>query len=164
MKARLKARLDPVDDLVVLKDGFGWGAFFLGPLWFANQRAWAVGFVDLVSSGVFFNLAIYSDDPTGFYPALGFAGFVATRLFFGFEGFDAIRDHRRAEGFALVARVNGGDDEEALLIYINQMPLMTKTETLATKANTADSTLFPAGALAKAFGARSRFGKGSVKS
>ena len=154
-----KERLNPVADLSVIKDGFSWGAFFLGPLWFLNQGAWAVCFVDLAASVIFWNLAAYSDDPTRFFTGLGVSGFVATRIFFGFEGFDAIRDHMRSQGFVLVARTSGTDDEAALLVYMTQMPHLPNVD-----AKKPESALFPSGALAQAFGMRSRFGKGSFKS
>ena len=67
-RKRATDRIDLIDDIVVLKDGYSWGAFWLGPLWLINQGAFAAGFVDLALSVVFANLMLAD---SGFISVLG---------------------------------------------------------------------------------------------
>jgi hypothetical protein len=154
-RKRATDRIDLIDDIVVLKDGYSWGAFWLGPLWLFNQGAFAAGFVDLLVSLLFADLMLAD---SGFISTLGLGGLMATRIFFGFEGYDALRDLWQGRGYPMVARLQAETIDEANTIFLVQRPHQsTRTPHPPQPISgvpKAGSTagLFPASALARAYG------------
>ena len=162
-RKRATDRIDLIDDIVVLKDGYSWGAFWLGPLWFFNQGAFAAGFVDLLVSLLFADLMLAD---SGFISALGLGGLIATRIFFGFEGYDALRDLWQGRGYPMVARLQAENIDEANTIFLVQRPHQSTRpahppQPIGMPKSVSTAGLFPASALARAYGSLAQKGPAS---
>ena len=95
--------LRPDAEPVLLREGWSWGAFLLGPLWLLSQRAWVPGVVVLALTLAFSALA---PAPTRAVLALG----LGTLL--GLLGRDLVRWSLERRGYqlahVLAARDEGG--------------------------------------------------------
>jgi len=140
-KRRAKADRDPVRGLMATRDGFSWGACLLGPFWLANSGAFGAAIADW---GLLALLWLGGDVVD---PVLIACLFVALRLFMGFEGHQAVRSAARRRGFKVETRLAAGDEEEAVARFLAQPP--RQEPPVPPQPSVIDTSLFPAGALAK---------------
>jgi hypothetical protein len=92
-----------------IRDGFSWGAFFFGPLWFAWQRSWVGLVLDLAMIGALVLLHWLAGLPPVALPGLLLALAVLT----GFEGPALARWSADRRRFRCVGVVSAASREEA---------------------------------------------------
>lgn len=107
------AHIPPAGTPVLVREGFSWGAFFLGPLWLAVHRAWIAAALAL-AAGVLIAILL----------PLSLAGVTMTALaiVLGFSAQDCRRwamDHR---GFTLTQVIAARSEPEALGILLARRP------------------------------------------
>ena len=104
------------DDLVLTPERFSWGAFLLGPLWFAFARAWlALALWIVLFAALAAVVAILR-------PPLEAAALVALAIevFFGLEALDFRRRALERRGWRLVDVVSGADADHAALRHLGR--------------------------------------------
>jgi hypothetical protein len=110
---------DPVvaaDRARFIRDGFSWGAFLLGPVWFLWQRA----ILGAVLSLALLVAVVALRKFVGISPAATLMLQLLVSLFFGFEGTAIVRraiDRRR---FRCVDVVSGANREEAEHLFLRR--------------------------------------------
>jgi hypothetical protein len=98
---------------VLVREGFSWGAFFLGPLWLAVHRAWIAAALAL-AGGILIVVLL----PLGVAAATMFA----LAVVLGLSGQDCRRwsiDHR---GFTLTQVIAARSEPEALSALLARRP------------------------------------------
>ncbi len=100
---------DADSDLVLIKEGFCWPAFFLGPLWALWHRLWLVALVLLVADVALSGTALLArlDGLSQGAVSVGFAAIV------GFVANDLRRRALERRHFTLAAVVSGARREAA---------------------------------------------------
>ena len=112
--------LDPDRDVVVVKEGFCWPAFFLSVLWALWNRLWLAAALFL-SAQVLVNLGVYlfRPDPLGQgILSLGLA------VIFGYVANDLRQQKLSRQGFALSAVVNGKNSDQAYSRFLDHEPAL----------------------------------------
>ncbi len=111
---------DADSDLVLIKEGFCWPAFFLGPLWALGHRLWLAAPVLLVAGlalgGV--GMALGLDGLSQGAVAAGFAAIV------GFVANDLRRRRLARRHFTLAAVVSGAGREAAERRFLDGEPAL----------------------------------------
>lgn len=107
--AHLKADAEPI----VMREGFSWGAFLFGPLWFAMHRAWIAAVITLAASIV---IVVTAGPLTCAVLLLGLA------IALGLTGHDIWRWALEQRGYLLMHVFATRDADEALLRLIDQRP------------------------------------------
>jgi len=98
---------------VLVREGFSWGAFCLGPLWLVAHRAWIAAVLGLVATGL---IVVLTEEPTRIVLIVGLM------LLFGLSGYDLRRwslDHR---GYLLSQVLTARDETEALANLLARRP------------------------------------------
>jgi hypothetical protein len=131
--ARGTSGLPDARDLALNPDGFSWGAFWLGPLWLANQGAFAAAIADLAALLLLVDLSATAGPLLANFALCALIG---QRLFFGFEAHDAVRSARQARGFVDVARLVARDEDEALALFLATRAMRTDTAAAPSPAKT----------------------------
>jgi hypothetical protein len=98
---------------VLVREGFAWGAFVLGPLWLLAHRAWGPGVLGLCAW-----LLI----PAFAAPAAGVPAMVALHWAFGLFGQDLRRWSLAQAGYTLVHVVAAADQDAALARLLDRRP------------------------------------------
>ena len=95
-------------DVVLVREGFAWGAAIFGPLWFLVHRLWLAALVDLVLIGIVGELLALIDpsDPIEAAASLGLA------LLTGWLAPEAWRWTLARRGYGLT-RIVGGRNRDA---------------------------------------------------
>ncbi len=112
--------LDPDRDIVLVKEGFSWPAFFFSFLWALWHRLW------LATAAIFLavttlSLAIYWLRPDGLSQV---ALSLGIGVLIGYLGNDLRRRKLTRQGFAFAAVVSGGDPDKALRRYLDGEPAL----------------------------------------
>lgn len=105
MPASLAERLDQVR---MIKDGFSWPAFILGPFWLARHRLWkplAIWLGAVLGLSLVMSL-IWGADGIGTWIWLGAA------LILGFEAGELRRSGLEEQGYRQVTTISGASEEE----------------------------------------------------
>jgi hypothetical protein len=154
-KAANSARgLPDARDLAINPDGFSWGAFWLGPLWLANQGAFAAAIADLAALLLLLDLSATAGPLLANFALCALIG---QRLFFGFEAQDAVRSARQTRGFMDVARLVARDEDEALARFLAARAMPTDKAAAPSSAKTpapSQSGLFQPETLARGLNPR----------
>ncbi len=99
------AHTKPGREPILVKEGFSWGAFLFGPLWFATWRAWVPAAVYLLL------LAVVGR----FLPGrLGLLLLFAAALLAGLMGRDLVRCILERRGYTLVHVLAARNEDAAL--------------------------------------------------
>lgn len=106
------AMLKPDAEPVLVKEGFSWGALFLGPFWLAAHRAWIAAAVVLAAE----ILGGLVPAPASGVAAIGFA------LIVGFAGNDLRRWTLENRGYALVHVVSARSSDDAFTRLMANRP------------------------------------------
>jgi hypothetical protein len=107
--ALLKNDAEPV----LVREAFSWGAFILGPLWLAAQRAWIAAAISLA---VFVLIGTFAAEPAGGILALGFA------LILGWTAHDLRRWALENRGYLLVHVLAAGSADDAFTRLMAHRP------------------------------------------
>ncbi len=112
--------LDPDRDIVLVKEGFSWPAFFLSFLWALWHRLW------LAAAAIFLavttlNAAIYWLRPDVLSQAVLSLGL---GVIVGYLGNDLRRRNLTSQGFAFAGAVSGEDPDKALRRYLDNEPAL----------------------------------------
>ncbi len=110
--------LDPDRDLVLVKEGFSWPAFFLTGMWALWHRLWLAA-VALFAVSIGLNLVSRG---LGADPASHAVVSVAFAAIVGFVANDLRRQKLAASGFAAAGVAAGSNREEALGRYLESEP------------------------------------------
>jgi len=107
--------LDPVKDVVVLKDGFSWPAFLAGSLWALWHHMWWVALGLVIGAGIINGLgSLLFSDP--YSPPVLAAAFA---LLSGLLAHDLRVWTLERQGFVLSAVVSADHSEDALRRYLD---------------------------------------------
>ena len=98
---------------LLVKEGFSWGAFLFGPLWFAAWRAWVPAAVHLLLLAVLLRFA-----PRG----LGGVLLLGLAMLSGLLGRDLVRWTLERRGYTLVHVVTARNEEAALARLLTFRP------------------------------------------
>lgn len=114
--------LNPDKDLVLVKEGFSWPAFFLSFLWALWHRLWLAAAVFLgIQAVVSVFIVMYRPDPfTQSVVSLGLA------VLFGFIANDFRQSKLAEEGFVCTDVVSGGDGDQALCRFLDKEPALAQ--------------------------------------
>ncbi|MCH7864817.1 MAG: DUF2628 domain-containing protein [Proteobacteria bacterium] len=112
--------LDPDRDLLVVKEGFSWPAFFLSFLWALWHRLWVPAAVIFLAGAAIGLLGakLHLDSLSQWALSLGLAAIV------GYLGNDLRRRRLDRQGFALADVSSGDDADAALLRYLDSEPAL----------------------------------------
>lgn len=110
--------LDLDRDIVLVREGFSWGAFFLSALWALWHRMWLVALGIVVISVILngLNWGLGTDQTTTLVLSLGMA------LLTGLFAQDLRRWTLERQGFAEFGIVAGDDEDHALARYLDANP------------------------------------------
>ena len=115
--------LDPDHDLIVVKEGFSWPAFFLTGFWALYQRLWlAAALMFAVATAI--NLVAFvlgADRLSQVVLQLAFAGAI------GFIANDLKRGKLARMGFAWAGIASGIDPEDAVGCFLEREPDLART-------------------------------------
>ena len=114
--------LDLDRDVVLVREGFSWAAFFLNVLWAAWQRMWLATIGILVVSVVLnaINWGLGTDGTTSFILATGMAALL------GLFAHDLKRWTLERQGFAEFGVVVGDTEDQALARFLEENPDLTR--------------------------------------
>jgi hypothetical protein len=107
------ALLKPDSEPVLVREGFAWGALFLGPLWLAVHRAWIAAAITLAA---YVLLAALAPGPADAILAVGLA------LILGFTGHDLRCWAMERRGYLLAHVLAAGDRDDAFARLLNLRP------------------------------------------
>ena len=107
--ALLKSDAEPV----LVREGFAWGAMFLGPLWLAAHRAWIAAALSLAA---YVAVAALVPEPARFLVACGLA------VILGFTGHDLRRWALEHRGYLLVHVIMARSKDEAFARLLSHRP------------------------------------------
>jgi hypothetical protein len=107
------ALLKPDSEPVLVREGFAWGALFLGPLWLAVHRAWIAAAISLAA---YVLLAALAPRPVEAILAAGIA------LILGFIGHDLRCWALERRGYLLGHVLAAGDRDDAFARLLNLRP------------------------------------------
>ena len=112
--------LDPDRDLLVVKEGFSWPAFFLSFLWALWHRLWVPAAVIFLAGAAIGLLGakLHLDSLSQWALSLGLAAIV------GYLGNDLRRRLLDRQGFALADVSSGDDADAALRRYLDAEPAL----------------------------------------
>ena len=110
--------LDPDRDLVLVKEGFCWPAFFFAILWALWLRLWRVALI-LIAAEVVLGVAMVLAGADSVTQGIGSAGLAAI---IGFLANDLRRGTLGRRGFVQVGVVCGGDRETAAHRFLHEQP------------------------------------------
>jgi hypothetical protein len=102
-----------VEDVVFVKEGFSWPAFFIPFIWLIVKRMWLILVLTIAAFVGIFALAAAQVMPEALLVPLGFA----FNLFFGLEGNGLRRWTLRRRGYEEVAAVTARNIEAAEFRY-----------------------------------------------
>jgi len=111
--------LDPDRDVVVVKEGFSWPAFFLSFLWALWNRLWLAAALFLSAQAVV-NLGPYLFRPDPVSQGIVSLGLA---VIFGYVGNDLRQQKLADQGFVLSAVVNGKDSDQAYHRFLDHEPV-----------------------------------------
>lgn len=107
--ALLKSDAEPV----LVREGFAWGALFLGPLWLAAHRAWIAAAISLAA---YVGIAVLVPAPARFPMACAAAAIL------GFVGNDLRRWALEHRGYLLVHVIIARSRDHALARLLSHRP------------------------------------------
>ena len=110
--------LDPDRDVVLVKEGFSWPAFFFSVPWALLRRLWLVAFVfaaSVAGAEAFAHLA-------GLDPTTRMALTLGLSVVFGWLGNDLRRRKLEREGFVFRGVVSGENRDGALKRFLDGAP------------------------------------------
>jgi hypothetical protein len=107
------ALVRPDSEPVLVRDGFAWGALFLGPVWLAVHRAWIAAAISLAT---YVLLVALAPDPADAILAVGLS------LILGFTGRDLQCWALERRGYLLAHVVAAGDRDDAFARLLNLRP------------------------------------------
>ena len=107
------ALLKPDSEPVLVREGFAWGALFLGPLWLAVHRAWIAAAISLAA---YVLLAALAPAPANAILGVGLA------LMLGFTGHDLRCWALERRGYLLGHVLAAGDRDDAFVRLLNLRP------------------------------------------
>lgn len=106
---------------VFLRDGFSWGAFFLGAIWLLWQRLWLVAALWLAAEALLAWIAL---------PHLSFGSFfliaLTMRILLGLEGNSLLRRRLARRRYRLVDVVNAAALEPAERLFFSHLAKPTE--------------------------------------
>jgi hypothetical protein len=114
--------LDPDRDLVLVKEGFSWPAFFFAFLWAVWHRLWVAALVFALAELVL-NAAMFFAAPN---PPAHLALSLALAAVIGHVANDFRRKKLDAQGFAFAGVVTGDDDDTALRRFLESEPVLAR--------------------------------------
>lgn len=112
--------LDPDRDVVLVKEGFSWPAFFLSILWALWHRLWLAAAL-IIAANIVLGLGIHflrPDPLTQAVVALGVAAII------GYLANDFRQEKLARSGFAVDGVVSGFNREHALRRYLDLAPAL----------------------------------------
>ena len=107
------AHVKPQRPPVLMRDGWSWGAFILGPIWLVSVRAWIPPLLEIVALALLFALV----PPPFWRPAL-----LGLALINGLLGRDMARWALDRRGYAIEHVVLAPDQDAALLRLFTARP------------------------------------------
>jgi hypothetical protein len=112
--------LDPDRDVVLIKEGFSWPAFFLSFVWALWNRLWLVAAGFLAAQGVVgLGITLLRPDPLSqVFLSLGLA------VIFGLLANDLRQSNLAGQGFVLTAVTSGRDSEVAYRRFLDHEPAL----------------------------------------
>lgn len=114
--------LDAERDLVLVKEGFAWPAFFAGALWALWHRLWLFALLLAVAAGAINGIAYLSGADSFAGGVLSFALAVGA----GWIGNDARRRTLEKQGFAFVGVVTAKNDDDAVRRFLDNEPIVAR--------------------------------------
>ena len=110
--------LDPDRDVVLVKEGFSWPAFFFGVPWALLRRLWLAAFVLVLATAGIAALAFF----VGLDPITRMALVLGLSASFGWFGNDLRRRKLEREGFVFRTVVAGESFDAALKRFLDGTP------------------------------------------
>ncbi len=112
--------LDPDRDIVLIKEGFSWPAFFLSFVWALWHRMWlAAGLIVLAHAGISFGIYLVRPDPLSqAVLSLGLAAII------GYLAADFRQTKLARQGFSLAGVVSGDDSDQAYRRFLDGEPAL----------------------------------------
>lgn len=107
--ALVKSDAEPV----LVREGFAWGALFLGPFWLAAHRAWIAAGITLAA---YVLIAVLVPEPAGAVVACGLA------FILGFTGHDLRRWALEQRGYLLLHVIMAPSMDDAFARLLTQRP------------------------------------------
>ena len=107
------ALLKPDSEPVLVREGFAWGALFLGPLWLAVHRAWIAAAISLAA---YVLLAALAPGSAGVILGVGLA------LILGFTGHDLRCWAMERRGYLLAHVLAAADRDDAFMRLLTLRP------------------------------------------
>jgi hypothetical protein len=107
------AHMKPGRDPVLVKEGFAWGAFLFGPLWFAASRAWVLALLYAALVVLFF---VFMPNRGGVVILTGVA------VLAGLLGRDLVRWSLEHRGYTLAHVLAARDEDGALARLLTYRP------------------------------------------
>ena len=98
---------------VLVRDGFGWGAFLFGPLWLAAHRAWVPAGFSLLACVA--SAVLLPDTASGIVTS-------ALMLLHGLSGNDMLAWSMSQRGYRLINVVVAQNEERALARLLDTRP------------------------------------------
>ncbi len=112
--------LDPDRDVVLVKEGFSWPAFFLSFVWALWQRLWLAAVLFVAAQGVV-SIGVYLLRPDPVSQGIVSLGLA---VIIGFVANDLRQKKLADQGFALSAMVNGKDSHQAFRRFLDHQPAL----------------------------------------
>ncbi len=110
--------LDPDRDVVLVKEGFSWPAFFFGVLWALARRLWLAALVLVLAFAGIEAFAYFA----GLDPVTGAALMLGLSVGFGWLGNDLRRRKLEREGFVFQGVIAGENLDAALERFLDDAP------------------------------------------
>ncbi|MGH1352730.1 MAG: DUF2628 domain-containing protein [Methyloligellaceae bacterium] len=106
-------RLDQADELIFVKDGFAWLAFYLPPVWMLINRLWLefVVYIIAIIGWVQFSASLGMEEPFTTLSA------IVISLALGFEGNNLIRWKLNRQDYRQLGTVSGVSQDECELKF-----------------------------------------------
>lgn len=110
--------LDPDRDLVVVKEGFSWPAFWLSFIWALRHRLWLMA-AALVAISMAVNAAVWV---LGLGPETALVLALGSAVLTGLLANDCRRWTLRRQGFAEMGVASGKTEDQALARFLDDSP------------------------------------------